>query len=223
MKRARCDSLALMVQATLDLNAGDQSAVNIRALSRHLPLRLTLAQALDDAELFEFCRVNRELRIERTAAGELVIMSLTGSETGRRNFNLIAQLGAWAARDGTGVGFDSSTGFILPNGAERSPDAAWVRRAAWAALSTAARAKFAPLCPDFVVELCAPSDDLRELHEKLQEYLRCGARLGWLIDPEARRIWVYRPGAPVEEMLTPTRVSADPELPGFELDCEPIW
>jgi len=212
-----------MVQALSDANGADWSALNIRGLVRHLPLRLKLQQPLDDAELYEFCRVNRELRIERTRAGELVIMSPTGSETGRRNFNLIAQLGAWAARDGTGVGFDSSTGFILPNGAERSPDAAWVRRETWDRLSVAERSKFARLCPDFVVELRSPSDTLGDLHEKLEEYVECGARLGWLIDPEARCVWVYRPGTPAAEIQSPTRISADPELPGFELECEPIW
>lgn len=212
-----------MARSTVPANGSDRAGVSILALLRHLPLRLRPAQPLDDAELYEFCRANGDLRIERTQGGELIIMSATGSETGRRNFNLIGQLSAWAARDGTGVGFDSSTGFILPNGAERSPDAAWLRREAWERLSTAQRAKFAPLCPDFVVELRSPSDDLSELHAKLREYLACGARLGWLIDPDERRVWVYRPNAAVAELQSPTRVSADPELPGFELDCEPIW
>jgi Uma2 family endonuclease len=211
-----------MVQALIG-TGGEPGGISIRALLEHLPLRVRPARPLNDAELFEFCRVNRELRIERTRAGELIIMSPTGSETGRRNFNLLGQLSAWVARDGTGVGFDSSTGFILPNGAERSPDASWIRREIWSRLSAAERAKFAPICPDFVVELRSPSDDLSDLHQKLEEYLQCGARLGWLIDPETRTVWVYRPGTAVLELRDSERLSADPELAGFELELASIW
>jgi Uma2 family endonuclease len=190
---------------------------------RHLPLRVRPAVAISDDALFEFCRMNRELRIERTKEGELIIMSLTGSETGRRNFNLIGCFYAWVTTDGSGVGFDSSTGFILPNGAERAPDLSWVTRARWDTLTSAQREKFAPLCPDFVVELRSPSDDLDELREKMDEYIANGARLGWLIDPEARTVSVYRPGTPVDTLQDPPRVSGDPVLPGFSLDLRLVW
>src|SRR5260370_41923384 len=127
-----------------------EGAFPLRAPVAHLPMRVRLAVRLNDDALFELCRLNRELRIERTKDGELLIKSPTGGETGKRNFALIGLFGAWVARDGTGVGFDSSTGFILPNGAERAPDAAWVKKERWAALTPEQRRKFAPLCPDFV-------------------------------------------------------------------------
>jgi len=178
---------------------------------------------MTDDELWSFCRANPELRIERSADGEITIMPPTGSETGRRNFVLTTQLGVWAERDGRGVGFDSSTGFILPNGAERSPDLSWVLRERWDALSDAQREKFAPLCPDFVVELRSPSDDVDDLLVKLREYIDNGARLAWLIDPPARRVHVYRPGRPPEVLESPTTMRADPELPGFVLHLDTIF
>lgn len=127
---------------------------------RDLPMRVRLARPLDDDELFEFCGANPDLRIERTPAGELIIMPPTTSETGRRSFELIGELHAWVKRDGTGVGFDSSAGFRLSNGALRAPDLAWVRKTRWDELAD--KEKFAPLCPDFVLELVSPSDRLRE-------------------------------------------------------------
>ncbi len=197
--------------------------VPVLAPARHLPLRIRVAGALDDEQLFELCALNRELRIERTKDGELIVMSPTGAETGRRNFVLIGQLYAWIGRDGRGVGFDSSTGFLLPNGAERSPDAAWVRRDRWDALTPERKRKFAPLCPDFVVELRSPSEDLVELEAKMQEYLDGGASLGWLIDADARRVIVYRPGGPPEALSAPERLSGEPELPGLVIELAEIW
>jgi Uma2 family endonuclease len=197
-------------------------AVPIYAFAEHFPVRVRPASRLSDDELFELCARNRELRIERTAEGELIVMSPTGGETGRRNFQFIAQLGLWVARDGTGVGFDSSTGFLLPNGAERAPDAAWIRRDRWDALTPEQRRKFVPLCPDFVVELRSPSDSLPELQAKMEEYVACGARLGWLVDVEGARAWVYRPGRPVEIVERVQKLAGDPELPGLVLDVEAI-
>lgn len=190
---------------------------------RHLPMRIRLVDPLSDDALFDFCRMNRDLRIERTKDGELVIMSATGPETGRRNFTLIGQLWMWVASDGSGVAFDSSTGFILPNGAERSPDLAWAKRERWDALSDEQRRKFAPLCPDFVVELRSPSDDLEELHAKLVEYQENGASLGWLLDPDTRDVWIYRPGAAPEHLVRPSNLHGAPLLPGFVLDLSKIW
>jgi Uma2 family endonuclease len=190
---------------------------------RRLPLRVRMADSLSDDELFDLCQANRGLRIERTAEGELIIMPPTGGETGRQNAEIVRLLGNWSATEGTGVVFDSSTGFLLPNGAERSPDAAWVRRARWEALTPAQRGKFPPLCPDFVIELRSPSDDLAEQQAKMEEYRACGAALGWLIDPTTRRAFVYRPDAQVEALDDPTELAADPILPGFVLPLASVW
>jgi len=187
-----------------------------------LPLRLRPATRLSDDALFELCRINRSLRIERTADGEIVIMAPTGGETGTRNFSLIGQFYLWVRRDGRGVGFDSSTGFVLLNGAERSPDVAWVRKDRWEALTREERRKLVPLCPDFVVELVSPSDDVDEQREKMREYLANGASLGWLIDPDRRSVEVYRPGGVVEQIADARTISGEPLLPGFALDLEGI-
>jgi Uma2 family endonuclease len=201
---------------------GERHAV-VLASWNHLPLRVRSAVALSDDELYAICQVNRDLRIERTGEGELIIMPPTGGETGRRNAVLAGRLQVWTEAEGTGVSFDSSTGFILPNGAERSPDAAWISRDRWQALDPDQREKFPPLCPDFVVELRSPSDDIDVLKAKMEEYARCGARLGWLIDPVARRVLVYRPDQPVEALEAPESVSGEDVLPGFDLDLGAIW
>ena len=178
---------------------------------------------LTDDQFFEFCQINRDLRIERTAQGELLIMPPTGGETGERNAEITMQLRLWAKQDGTGATFDSSTGFVLPNEAARSPDAAWVARSRLTALTAEQRKKFLPLCPDFALELRSPTDSLTAVQAKMQEYLDTGARLGWLIDPEQRRVYVYRPQTPVEILENPEAVSGDPILPGFTLDLREIW
>ncbi len=178
---------------------------------------------MDEEQFFEFCQQNREWRIERTAEGDLEIMPPTGGETGNRNLKIALQLGAWTERDGTGVTFDSSTGFALPNGATRSPDASWVQRARLRTRSPEQKSKFPPLCPDFVVELRSPSDPLATVEAKLREYVENGACLGWLIDPETRRAHVYRPNEPARVLENPDRLSGEPVLPGFVLDLKPIW
>jgi len=188
-----------------------------------LNLRLGSALHLSDDELFELCARNPELRIERTAEGNLIVMTPAGGASGHRNFKLTGALALWAERDGTGVGFDSSTGFLLPNGAMRAPDAAWVLRSRLDGLSTQVKEKFLPLCPDFAIELRSPSDRLPDVQAKMEEYRANGARLGWLIDPQKRRVHVYRPGREIEVLEAPTAVSGDPELPGFVLELEPIW
>ena len=147
-------------------------------ISHPLVLHLEPAIRLTDEQFFEFCQLNRDLRIERTATGDLQIMSPTGSETGGANFDLIIELGIWVRKDGTGKGFDSSTGFTLPNKAERSPDAAWVTLERWNALTSEQQEKFAPISPDFVVELRSPSDSLKTLFDKMQEYIDNGVKLG---------------------------------------------
>ncbi|MBI3798530.1 MAG: Uma2 family endonuclease [Deltaproteobacteria bacterium] len=178
---------------------------------------------LTDDQFFEFCQINRDLRIERTARGELLIMPPTGWETSGDNAEITMQLRVWAKRDGTGTSTDSSGGFKLPNGATRSPDAAWITHSRLAALTAEQRKKFLPLCPDFALELRSPTDSLTALQAKMQEYLDNGARLGWLIDPEQRRVYVYRPQTPIEILENPETVSGDPVLPGFILDLREIW
>ena len=178
---------------------------------------------LTEDQFFEFCQINQELRIERTAEGDLLIMPPEGGETGNRSAILVTFLTQWAWQDGTGVTFGSSTGFILPNGAMRAPDAAWVRRSRLTALTADQKQKFLPLCPDVVVEIRSPSDRLNNLQEKMQEYLDTGAQLGWLIDPPSRTVYVYRPNRPVERLEHPATIAGDPVLPGFSLDLQSIW
>ncbi len=175
-------------------------------------------------EQFELlCRDNRELRIELTAEGELIIMPPTGMKAGWRNGEIIFQLVQWAKQDGTGLCFDSSTLFTLPNGAKRSPDACWIKREKLATLTEKEQEGFAPVCPDFVIELRSRTDSLATLKEKMQEYLDHGARLGWLIDPRHKRIYIYRPNQSVECLDDPESVSGDPELPGFVFRVREIW
>ena len=178
---------------------------------------------LTDAQFLQLCRDNRDLRFELTAGGELIIMPPTGSITGWRNADINYQLTAWAKRDGSGLTFDSSTGFKLPNGAKRSPDAAWIRRDRWDALTEQEKEGFAPICPDFVLELRSADDSLSALQDKLSEYIDNGAQLGWLIDPKDKRVYVYRPGHSVECLEQPEAVPGETILPGFVLSLKGLW
>jgi Uma2 family endonuclease len=178
---------------------------------------------MNDDQFFDFCQANGELRIERTADGDILIMSPAGWSSGRRNAIITARLVNWAERDGTGAVFDSSTCFRLPNGATRSPDAAWVLKSRLKRLSKAEQDKFLPLCPDFAIELKSPTDRLADLRNKMQEYVDNGARLGWLLNPEALQVLVYRPGTAVEVLDHPEAVSAGPELAGSVLQLKGIW
>ena len=190
------------------------------------PLVLHFGPAINrftEDEFFEFCQRNRDLRIERTRGGDLIVMPPSGGETGRCNSGLNYQLVAWNERMRHGEVFDSSTGFRLPGGPLRSPDAAWVARDRWRALTCAQRKKFPPLAPDFVVEIRSETDSLRPLRAKMHEYIVCGVRLGWLIDPMARRVEVYRPGKKPQTLKAPRTVSGEPVLPGFVLQLERIW
>lgn len=174
-------------------------------------------------QFFEFCQANKELRIERTAQGDCEIMAPTGGETGWRNSGLIAQLYNWAEREGSGVVFDSSSGFVLPNGAIRSPDVSWVKRTRLAVLTSEQKQRFLPLCPDFVIELRSSSDNLKALRDKMQEYIENGASLGWLIDTEARQVLVFQPQQKLISLEQPVVMLADEVLKGFELDMQKIW
>ncbi len=188
------------------------------------PFKLSVqATRLTDEQFARLCQENRDLRFELTAQQELVIMPPTGSEIGWRNNEISYALTAWTKQDGTGLAFDSSTGFTLPNGAKRSPDASWIRRERWNALTKDQRVGFAPLCPDFVVELRSPTDLLCILQDKMQEYIDNGARLGWLINPIDKQVYVYRPSQPVESLDNPATLSGDPVLPGFVLRVQELW
>ena len=188
-----------------------------------LVLRVPPAIDMTEDQFFEFCQANHDLRLERTSSGDIVVMAPEGGGSGYRGSELIAELRDWARRDRTGVVFGSSAGFTLPNGAVRSPDAAWVRKERLRSLSREQKEKFLPLCPDFVVEVRSPSDRLADLREKMSEYMENGARLGWLLDPQAREAYVYRSGARVQRLRNPGSLAADPELPGFVLDLATIW
>lgn len=193
--------------------------------TENTPLVLQMLPVIEmtDEQFFALCQLNRDYRIERNAKGELIIMPPTGSETGNRNFKLSQQLANWTDEDGSGIGFDSSTGFKLPNGADRSPDAAWMTLEKWNAIPQEQKIRFAPVCPDFVVEIRSPSDQLQSLQDKLQEYIDNGVKLGWLIDRKNHRVYIYRPQIEVECLENPTTVIGDQVLPGFILQMNTIW
>lgn len=188
-----------------------------------LTIDLNSIISLSDEQYFQLCQVNRDLRFERTATGELIIMPPTGGETGNRNAAITAQLWIWNEQKKLGKVFDSSTGFRLPNSAFRSPDAAWIKLERWNTLSPVQKEKFIPLCPDFVIELLSPSDRLQVAQEKMQEYLDNGAQLGWLINRKSKQVEIYRPGKEVEIIESPIALSGEPILSGFVLNLEPIW
>ena len=196
--------------------------VGIRELTA--PLRMNVRRTkLTEEQFMALCQENSELRLELTAQRELVIMPPTGSEGGWRSGRVFFSLTLWTDQDRTGLSFDSSTGFTLPNGAIRSPDASWIRRERWEALTKVQRMKFAPICPDFLIEVRSLTDRLSDLLDKMQEYLDNGARLGWLIDPIDKRAYVYRPGQPMEILDNPQSLSGDPILPGFRLNVQELW
>lgn len=196
---------------------------SIPADTEGIVLRLHPAVDLTDDQVLELSSLNRDLRLERTAEGELIVMPPTGTQTGDKCSEINMQLRVWAKKDGTGTAFGSSTGFTLPNGALRSPDASWVKKSRLEALSEEQRKRFAPLCPDFVIELRSPSDRLSVVQEKMREYIENGTQLGWLIDPQQKKVYVYRPGEEVRESREPEEVSGSPVLSGFELDLREIW
>ena len=176
---------------------------------------------LTDEQFFQLCQSNQDLRFERTAQGELIIMPPTGWKIGSQNAKLTARLGNWTDADGTGIAFDSSTGYKLPNGANRSPDASWISRERLEALNPDP-ARFMPMAPDFAVELRSVTDSSRLLQQKMQEYLDCEVRLGWLIHPQNQQVEIYRLGKDVEVLKSPSSLSGEDVLPGFVLDLTGI-
>ena len=184
---------------------------------------MILLSQVTPKQFAELAAANRDLNFERTAKGELIVNPPTGGESGKRNLSISTQLGIWfEAHDTLGEAFDSSTGFKLPNGANRSPDASWVRKERWEILNQEQREGFVPLCPDFVIELRSKSDSLRELRVKMQEYMDNGSQLGWLIDPQNKRVEVYRPGQVVKVLENPSLLSGERVLPGFTLSLKRI-
>jgi Uncharacterized protein conserved in cyanobacteria len=180
-------------------------------------------ESMTDDEFFDFCQLYPDFRIERTAQGEIVIMPPTGLETGFRNNDLSVQLGIWAKGDGRGKVFDSSTEFILPSGAARSPDASWIDNKRLAALTREQKRKFTRICPDFVVELTSPSDRLTTVQKKMAEWIENGVLLGWLLDPDKRTVYVYRPGQAPEKLVEPQQVAGEGPVAGFVLELDSIW
>jgi Uma2 family endonuclease len=195
----------------------------IQTESVPLMVNFPAIKSMSIEQFHEFCQANRDLRIERTASGEVIIMPLAFSDTGNRNIKIAQQLTIWADYDGTGETFDSSAGFTLPNGATRSPYASWIKLERWNTLSEEQQASFAPICPDFVIELRCRSDTLRGLQVKMQEYIDNGASFGLLIDCKIRKVYIYRPNQEPEILDNPEVVSADPEQPGFILRMATIW
>jgi Uma2 family endonuclease len=187
-----------------------------------LPATLT-AHPMTDEEFAAFCAEHPDLFFEMTAEGELIVMPPTYCDTGAENFEIAGQLRIWARKDGRGVGCDSSTGFVLPNGARRSPDASWTLKSRIAQLEPSSRSGFWHLCPDFVIELQSPSDRPRKLRDKMHEYLENGAQLGWLIDPQHRSVAIYRKDAEVETRTDIRSIAGEGPVAGFELDLALVW
>lgn len=178
--------------------------------------------ALTDEQFYQLCRANPDIKFERNAQGELIIMPPTGGETGNRNVEIAADFVIWNRQTKLGKVFDSSTCFKLPNGADRSPDVAWIKQERWDTLTPEEKEKFPPIAPDFVLELMSPSDNLKATQEKMREYMENGVKLGWLIDPKTCRVELYRPGKDVEVIESPKILSGEDILPGFVLNLELI-
>ncbi len=188
-----------------------------------IAIKLNSIIQLTDNQFYQLCRENPEIKFERNAAGELLIMSPTGGETGNRNIEIGADFVFWNRQTQLGICFDSSTCFKLPNGANRSPDVAWIKQERWDTLTPEQKEKFPPIAPDFVLELMSPSDTLPETQEKMQEYIDNGVKLGWLINPQMWQVEIYRLGKPVEILTSPKELSGEDVLPGFILNLQIIW
>ena len=188
-----------------------------------ITINLNSVIKLDEDQFYELCQSNPDVKFERNAKGELIIMSPTGGLTGKYNADIVTDLNLWNRQKKSGIVFDSSTGFKLPNGADRSPDAAWISLKRWNQLSLKQQEKFVPLCPDFVIELRSSSDRLKTLQEKMDEYRNNGTLLGWLINPKDKQVEIYRQGQPKEVLNQPSSLSGEDILPDFVLNLESIW
>lgn len=188
-----------------------------------LTLNLNSVIKLTREQFYQLCEENPDLKLERNAQGELVIMPPTGGETGKSNSTINAQIWFWNDQNQLGEVFDSSTGFTLPSGADRSPDVSWVEKSRWDALTKEQKEKFLPLCPDFVIEILSPNDSLKKTQMKMQEYIENGCRLGWLSNRKKQEVEIYRPGQDVEVLKIPQTLSGESILPGFVLNMQRIW
>jgi Uma2 family endonuclease len=182
----------------------------------------SIVQITDD-QFYQLCRENPDIKFERNAQGEIIVMSPTGGETGNYNFEIATDFGIWNRQTKMGVCFDSSTCFKLPNGANRSPDVSWIEKSRWDALTAEQKQKFPPIAPDFVLELMSPTDSLKDTQSKMQEYMENQVKLGWLINRKTRRVEIYRPGQEVEILESPTELSGEDVLPGFVLNLQTVW
>jgi Uma2 family endonuclease len=188
-----------------------------------IAINLNAIIQLTDDQFYQLCRKNPDVKFERNAAGELLIMSPTGGKTGNHNAEIIADFVIWNRQRKLGYCFDSSTCFKLANGANRSPDVAWIEKERWDALTSPEQTKFPPIVPDFVLELMSPSDGFRETQAKMQEYISNGVKLGWLLDPKTQQVEIYRLGQPVEILNFPSELFGEDVLPGFHLNLQIIW
>ena len=188
-----------------------------------ITINLNSVVELDEDQFYELCRSNPDVKFERNAKRELIIMSPTGGITGKYNADIVTDLNLWNRQKKLGIVFDSSTGFKLPNGADRSPDAAWLSLKRWNQLSLKQQEKFVPLCPNFVIELRSSSDNLKTLQDKMNEYRNNGTLLGWLINPQDKQVEIYRRGQPKEVLNQPPSLSGEDILPDFVLNLEYIW
>jgi Uma2 family endonuclease len=187
------------------------------------PLAIQWERGMTDDEYVEFCAENPDLRVERSAKGDILIMPPVGGESSFRNSELSAELRSWARKDGRGRAFDSSVEYFLPNGAAYSPDASWVLRSRLDKLTRDEKRKFPRLCPDFVIELMSPSDRLSKLKAKMREWMENGAQLGWLLDPDHRTAYIYRPDHEPEQIVNPERLAGEDPVAGFVLELADIW
>jgi Uma2 family endonuclease len=182
----------------------------------------SIAKITDD-QFYQLCRENPDVKFERNAQGEIIVMSPTGGETGNYNSEINADFVIWNRQTKLGICFDSSTCFKLPNGANRSPDVSWIEKTRWDALTAEQKQKFPPIAPDFVLELMSPTDSLKDTQNKMQEYMENQVKLGWLINRKTRRVEIYRPGQEVEILESPTELSGEDVLLGFVLNLQTIW
>jgi Uma2 family endonuclease len=206
------------VDEALDVDSEEAGSEEVRLVVRFPP-----SLQMDEEQLYEFCAINTELRIERNATGEIIIMSPENIASGAANSELNLQFALWAKKEGSGRVFGSSAGFTLANTAMRAPDVAWVRKDRLSKLPKREWERFAHICPDFLLELLSKSDSPSVLKRKMAEYLENGARLGWLLNPRTRTAYIYRPEQPVEELHDPAQLSGEAVLPGFVLDVPEVW
>jgi Uma2 family endonuclease len=197
--------------------------MNVALSEADLPVRLCFGRILTDEELWSFCSINEQLRVERDANGELILMSPTGLEGSNSNAGIIAELFVWARQDGRGKVFDSNGGFTLPDGSMRIPDAAWLSQHRWNALPRTEQKRFGHIVPEFVIELRSESDRLPELQEKMRMWIANGVEVAWLIDPIEKAVTIYRPGDQPEHLDHPTSVQGTGPIAGFELVMSRIW